>query len=88
MPSESLAKEIFQYNYIAAADLNIDFNLTTAYFVHNSNAKLRIGFKSDYSDICFNTQIDKKKDDPIESGYIQIKRLITSLHRQMIENNT
>ena len=88
IPSENLAKEIFQYNYIAAADLNIDFNLTTAYCVHNSNAKLRIGFKSDYSDLCFNTQIDKKENDSIESGYIQIKSLITSLYRQTSENNT
>ncbi len=88
LPSDSLVKEIFQYNYIAAADLNIDFNLTTAYFVNNSNVQLRIGFKSDYSDFCFNMQIDKKEDNSIESGYIQIKSLITSIHKQTTENNT
>ena len=79
LPSKRLVKEIFQYNYIAAADLNIDFNLITAYFVHNSNAQLRVGFKSDHSDLCFNTQIDKKEDDSIEPGYLQIKSLLISI---------
>ena len=87
LPSESLVKEIFQYNYVAAADLNIDFNLTTAYLVHNSNAQFRIGFKSYYSDLCFNIQIDKKKDDSIEGGYIQINSLITSMLLQTTASN-
>ena len=74
--------EILKENYISAADLNTEFNLATAYLTYMTRAKQRIGFSSKLSKYFFNTEINKKNSDFIETGYLYIKQLILTALEQ------
>ena len=82
LPTEKFMKRVFRGTYIFAADLNIKFNLTTAYLTYNTGAKQRVGFSSEVSREFFNTEIRKKTEDLIESGYLYTRQLLLTILEQ------
>ena len=77
LPSEEYIKQILTGKYTLAADLNIDFNLITAFLVRISGSSQRIGFHSEYSNRFFNIEIRKRDEDLREEAYLYIKNLLT-----------
>ncbi len=59
-----------------AVDLNTEYHPYTAAAVLKSGAIKRIGFRSEYSDYFFNIQMSKKTNDPVESSYQNIYKII------------
>ncbi len=74
--SETVNQQLHRCRVAVAVDLNADFHPYAAAAVLKSRAVRRIGFLSEYSDHFFNIQISKKREDPIESSYRYILRLI------------
>ncbi len=64
LPTPALVRRIRERHYDVAIDLNLDFELPSAYICKASNARIRIGFKRDRSDLFYNFQIhpDLKKE--------------------------
>lgn len=61
LPVRSLIQRIFNRQYDAAVDLNIDFVLHTAYICKASRAKARVGFASPVSDVFYNVILNLNK---------------------------
>ncbi len=57
LPTNGLLQRIRERHYDVAIDLNLDFELPSAYICKASNARVRIGFMRNRSDLFFNFQI-------------------------------
>ena len=60
-------------------NFNVDFNLNLSRIISRYNAPYKVGFKSDYSDIFYNFQLDLSRSGTIEKGFLRVKQLISSI---------
>ena len=68
-----------KYNFDMIVNFNINFNLNLSKIISWCNAPYKVGFKSDYSDIFYNFQLDLSKSGTIEKGFLRVKQLISSI---------
>ncbi len=76
LPRKEFLKRVLSKRFDAVVDMHPEFKLPTAYLTYFSNAPLRIGFSSEFSEYFFNIIIDKKRNDFIEKGYQKIQKLL------------
>lgn len=76
LPRKELLKRALSKRFDAVVDMHPEFKLPTAYLTYFSNAPLRVGFSSEFSEYFFNIIIDKKQSDFIEKGYQKIQKLL------------
>ena len=80
MVNESkLAKFLSKYEFDMIVNFNVDFNLNLSRLISRYNAPYKVGFKSDYSDIFYNFQLDLSSSGTIEKGFLRVKQLISSI---------
>ena len=62
LPRRHVVEEIRRKEYDVAIDLNLDLVLPYAYICKASDAKVRVGFVKDSSDVFYNFQINSRGD--------------------------
>ena len=72
-------KFLNKYDFDMVVNFNIDFNLSLSRHISRCNAAYKVGFKSDYSDIFYNFQLDLSRSGTIEKGFLRVKQLISSI---------
>lgn len=72
LPRQLFLERVMETEYDVAIDLNLDFVLYAAYICRASNAKIRIGFSNDASDIFYNFQINLDKTKSAPNIYAQL----------------
>ena len=70
LPSTHVIAEIKRSDYDVAIDLNLDLVLPYAYICRASNARIRVGFVKESSDIFYNFQIKSRGDHPSPYSYL------------------
>lgn len=76
LPKKDLIDRVLSRKYHAVVDMHPRFNLAMAYLTYLSQAPVRVGFKSKFSEHFFNIQIDRKSSDFLEKGYLSIQKLL------------
>lgn len=76
LPKRELVDRVLAQKYHAVVDMHPTFNLATAYLTYLSNAPIRVGFRSKFSEHFFNVLIDRKSSDFLEKGYLSIQKLL------------
>ena len=76
---QDLAKFLNDYEFDMIVNFNVDFNLNLSRIISRYNAPYKVGFKSDYSDIFYNFQLDLSRSGTIEKGFLRVKQLISSI---------
>ena len=74
-----LASFLKKYDFDMIVNFNLDFNLNLSRLISQCNAAYKVGFKSDYSDIFYNFQLDLSRSGTIEKGFLRVKQLISSI---------
>tara|TARA_Y100000590_G_scaffold237519_1_gene267315 strand:+ start:101 stop:646 length:546 start_codon:yes stop_codon:yes gene_type:complete len=72
-------RELLNSNFDIIVDLNTTFNYNCSRFVETMPSKLKIGFKSNFSDLFYNVQLDASSANVIESLYKKIYSMVLSV---------
>ena len=57
-------------------DLNTTFSLDASRILSLIPAKMKVGFKSHFSDLFYNIQLDLSKTKPAENGYQKVQLML------------
>jgi hypothetical protein len=69
--------KISKYNISIVIDLNPEFSFNMSKLINEIPSKLKVGFKSRFSDKFYNLQLDVSKTGFLERGYHSINQMIT-----------
>ena len=69
-------RHILNGSFDIIVDLNTAFNYNCSKFVNTISSKLKIGFKSSFSDLFYNIQLDASSSNVIENLYKKIYSMV------------
>lgn len=69
LPKKNLIKKLSLFNYDVAIDMSFDFDLFNAWLCQGLNARVKIGFKRDDSDLFYNFQLAVSEKTDLKSAY-------------------
>ena len=76
LPSKDFLEQLCPQRYLAAVDLNPDFNLYSAFLTLKTEAPKRIGFRSPEADQFFNVQVTPSRSGSVSGSLGQIEKII------------
>lgn len=72
-------KMLLKENLDVVVDLNTNFFFGSSKFISYLKSRIKIGFKSNFSDIFYNLQVKPKKTGSVEQSFAKIKEILDSL---------
>ncbi len=72
-------KMLLKEDLDVVVDLNTNFFFGSSQFISYLKSRIKIGFKSNFSDIFYNMQLNPKKTGSVEMIFVRMKEILDSL---------